>query len=67
MQDKNPLEILRQYYEKNGILPTHRGFATLMEWKSTNSAYKAFLTLMRAGYLRKIEKRFAPTDSFFKK
>lgn len=58
------IQILKSFYNINGIMPTYKQIALLLGFSSKNAAYKLAEKFIEEGYLKKIGSRLAPTDKF---
>lgn len=60
------LEILRSYYQKNGILPSFEVITELMGYRSPGSTYPVIKALIKEGYLEQDERggRLKPGQLF---
>jgi hypothetical protein len=57
--------LVRAYWEKNGVIPSVREMAAMFKVRSTFSAYKSLLHMLVNDRLKKVGIRVAPGVRFF--
>lgn len=66
--DIQRLEALRDYYAREGGLPSYQGIATVLGYASTSAASAFVVRLAESGHLRKgVNGRVVPGDRFFER
>ena len=65
IKTKNRLVMVKEYWQKNAIMPTYRTMMGMFKCTSTNSPYQFTQRMIKLGIFGKVGSRITPGPKFF--